>query len=75
MEDDPNGAFSQTLEGVLNLEDIRAYIHKLELIGESDIGSELDKVYNDDKFLIPEFAHLANLNILQCIDHEEFEET
>lgn len=42
MEDDPEGAFSQTPHGVLHVEDIRAYIHcKLELIDNTQIIKRL----------------------------------
>ena len=43
QRDDPLGAFSQVLESVLNVEDIRSYIHcKFENIGDNDIHKDLD---------------------------------
>ena len=60
---------------VFHVEDIIAYIHcKLESIRDGDIGLDLDKFYNDDKTFKLFFEHLANMNILQYIDYEEFDE-
>lgn len=52
MAIDPTRSFSQILEGFLHLEDIRAYIlYKFKSIGDSDIFYDLDKIYNNDKYL------------------------
>ena len=75
MEDDSKDAFSQTLEGVLHVEDIRLYIHcKFEIIGNKDIWKDLSEIFKEDKTLNPESGYLQNPNILQYMDYEEFDE-
>ena len=64
--DDPLKPFLQVLENVLNVEDIRGYIHcKIESIGDSDIHKDLEKICRNDLSLKPEFAYLEQLNLVK----------
>ena len=74
MEDDSEGAFSQTPHGVLHVEDIRAYIHgKLEIIGNTQIIRDLRDIMEEGEFK-SEFAKLKDLNIFQLFKFYEFDE-
>ena len=66
LVDDPLGAFSQVLNNVLHVEDIRGYIHyKIESIGDFDIHKNLKKICRNDLSLKPEFAYLERLNLVR----------
>jgi hypothetical protein len=74
MEDDPEGALSQTPHGVLHVEDIRAYIHyKFEIIGTTQIIRDLSDMMEEGE-LKPEFTKLKFLNIFQIFKFYEFDE-
>ena len=66
--DDPLGTFSQVLENVLHVEDIRHYIHcKIEIMGDEDIHKDLGTMCNNDPSLKSEYAHLSKLNLVKYI--------
>lgn len=65
MENDPEGAFSQTPFEVLHVEDIRAYIHyKFEFVGDLEIMKEMFEVLNDQGVLQLEFTNLDNCGLI-----------
>ena len=71
---DPMGAFLQTLDRVLYVEDIHAFIHyKYELIGDNDIYKDMDEVYNNNKTFKQGYEHIGQLTIAQHMFYEEFE--
>ena len=72
--DDPLRAFSQVLENVLHVEDIRGYIHcKIESIGDSNIHNDLEKICRNDLSLKLEFAYLEWLNLVKHMFYTDFD--
>ena len=72
--DDPIGAFSQVLENVLHVEDIRGYIHcKIESIGDTEIHKELEKMCRNDLSLKPKYRYLEQLNLVNHMFYMDFD--
>lgn len=72
LEDEPVREFSQTINGLLIMEDYRAYIHcKFETIGDYDIVSKIDRIFKQDISFKEVFEHLGKLNVTQVIFHHE----
>lgn len=73
MENNPEGAFSQTPFGVLHVEDIRTYIHcKFESIGDLEIMKEMNEVLDDQGVLKVEFTNLDNCRLITYMEQHEF---
>ena len=73
MENNPEGAFSQTPFGVLHIEDIRAYIHcKFESIRDLEIMKEMTKVLDDQGVVKLEFTNINNFGLITYMEQHEF---
>ena len=72
--DDPIGAFSQILENVLHVKDIRGYIHyKIESIGDTKIHKELEKMCKNELSLKLEHGNLEQLNLVKHMFYTDFD--
>lgn len=72
--DDPTGAFSQVLENVLHVEDIRGYIHcKIESIDDLEIQKDLERMCNNDLSLRPKHRFLERLKLVKHMFYTNFD--
>lgn len=71
--DDPLGEFSQILQNVLHIEDVRSYIHcKFKSVGDEYIHKDLGFMCNGYLTLKSEYAYLNKLNLIKHVFYTKF---
>ena len=71
---DPFHAFSQIMENVLHVKDVRSYIYcKIESIGDENIHKDLGTICDNDLFLKFEYVFLYGLNLVKYMFYIEFD--
>lgn len=74
--DDSVGSISRVLEGVMYVEEVRAYIHcHIEDLGMTDIKSMyMNELMGDSGKINPEYQHIVDLGFANILDILEFED-
>lgn len=75
-KDDSVGAFSHVLEGVVYVEDVRAYIHfHIEDLGTLEIkGMHMNELMGESGKVKLTYQHIEDLGFIDILDILEFED-
>lgn len=74
--DDSVGAFSRVPEGIVYVEDVRAYIHcHIKDMGTSDINNMyMNELMGDSGKIKPKYKHIEDLGFIGILDIPEFKD-